>query len=92
MNGAFNKGWNYYSKGWKAGETIFIAALGMRDVVLSRATHDGLLWDYGIQILIWSSGPIGSSCSYYFNASTVYQAPQGYYGKSLGCPIYPVVE
>ena len=35
--GAFSKGWHFYTKGWKSGETFFCEVLGLRDTYSGRS-------------------------------------------------------
>ena len=88
VSGIWNRGWNFYTNGWKTGNTIFFDALGYRD------TYNGA----GAVVLVggegyfWASG--ASSASYgrtlYFLSGRV--NPQYALLRSCGFSVRPVKE
>ena len=65
ISGDYNMGYNFYTNGWKMGETIFLHALGHRDTYHGRNTGDGSLTFFG-EGYIWTAGSNSVERSHYF--------------------------
>ena len=89
VSGIWNRGWNFYTNGWKTGSTIFFDALGYRDTY-NGAT--GAVVGVGGEGDFWASG--ASTASYgrylYFRSGLVY--PQYTSNRSYGFPVRSVKE
>lgn len=60
VSGSFNKGWNFYSDGWKSGGTIFFEVLGFRDNYSGRGAT-GVVAFSQAEGLYWTSGAYSAS-------------------------------
>jgi len=89
VSGSFNKGWNFYTNGWKTGNTIFFDALGFRDTAngatgaVMRVGGDGDFWASGA-----SSASRGRNLD--FNSGGVRPQHAGF--RSYGFSVRPVSE
>ena len=88
VNGSYNSGWNFYTKGWYIGGTIFFDALGWRG---SSSGYNTLLY-VGTSTYYWTNG--ASSLSYardlYSVSSKV--ASCDIDPRSCGLTVRPVLE
>ena len=92
-NSSFNKGWNFYSQPNFTGNTVFFAALGVRDVYSGwiNASSGGTLISVGVWGTYLLSGLGPNYNVRYLIFSTDYIYPQiGYIG--YGSAIRPVSE
>ena len=92
VSGSFNKGWNFYTNGWKSGGTIFFEAFGFRDVYSGRTSGDGSIAFMSVRGCYWTAGAnsVSQGRDFYFNSSAVY--PQAFDRRSHGQPIRSVSE
>ena len=86
VSGIWNRGWNFYTNGWKTGNTIFFDALGYRD------TYNGAVVDVGGGGLFWASGASSASLGRYLDFHSGYMNPQGTLYRSFGFSVRPVKE
>ena len=89
VSGSFTKGWNFYTNGWKTGNTIFFDALGYRDTYNGATGAVGAVGGAGG---FWASGASSASNGrgLYFNSG--YVSPQGAGFRSYGFSVRPVSE
>lgn len=89
VSGVYNKGYNFYTNGWKTGGTIFFPSLGYRDVYTGGS---GGILSVGIDCDIWSAGALSeySGRIFGFNSSTM--NPQGVLVRSYGFSCRSVKE
>ena len=84
VSGSFNKGWNFYTNGWRNGLTIFFPTLGFRDTHTERSTGTGDILMYGDGGYYWTSGAItdihGRNMAFRDN----YVYPQDSFNRSYG--------
>ena len=89
VSGSFNKGFYFYTNGWKTGSTIFFDGLGVRDT-WGGAT--GAVVNVGGEGYFWASGASSASDGRYlgFTSGVVY--PQCAYDRSCGFSVRSVKE
>ena len=87
VNGNYNMGWNFYTNGWKKGNTIFFHGLGYRN---TNSNQTGTAYSTGI--FYWMSGAhstdFGRDLAAFSNA--IY--PQDNYNRSHGFCVRSVKE
>jgi hypothetical protein len=89
VSGSFTKGWNFYTNGWKTGNTIFFDALGYRD------TYNGAT---GAVVLVggeghfWASGASSASNGRFLGFCSGYVNPQFAHIRSYGFSVRSVKE
>ena len=89
VGGTWNKGWNYYTNGWKTGSTVFFAGLGYR-TVHNGAT--GTLAGNGKEGCFWTSGASTVTNARYIGFGTDYVAAQTADPHSYGFSVRSVKE
>ena len=89
VSGSFNKGWNFYTNGWRMGSTIFFEALGYRDTYNNAA---GVIVVVGIGGNYWLSGPSSTSYARFLSFYSNFVDPQFLYSRSYGFVVRPVKE
>ena len=89
VSGIWNRGWNFYTNGWKTGNTIFFDGLGYRDTY-NGAT--GAVVSVGGGGVFWASGASSASHGRFliFNSGGVY--PQRTDFRSFGFSVRSVKE
>ena len=92
VSGSFNKGWNFYTNGWRTGSTVFFHALGFRDIFSGRSSGTGAVAYVGGGGTFWASGASSASIGLHLNFSSDFVFPQGADGRSYGLPVRPVKE
>ena len=88
VSGNFNKGWYFYTSGWKTGNTIFFDALGLR----STSSKSGALTSVNISGFYWSAGAYSAESGRFFNFSTNYVDAQNFSARSYGLSVRSVKE
>ena len=81
----FDKGWNFYTNGWKTGNTIYFYAFGCRDVYSSRSTGVGLTAYVSEAGYYWAAGALTTVDSRCLNTYFGYVSPKGELVRSFGC-------
>ena len=89
VSGIWNRGWNFYTNGWKTGSTIFFDGLGLRDTY-NGAT--GAVVGVGEGGLFWASGASSASYGRYLIFGSGYVYPQGTHLRSCGFSVRSVKE
>ena len=92
MSGSFNKGWNFYTNGWKTGSTIFFHTFGLRDTSKARSTGTGALTYIFEDGDYWSSGAYSASGGRNFTFYNGGVSPQGWDNRSSGYAVRSVKE
>ena len=92
VSGSFNKGWNFYTNGWKTGSTIFFHTFGLRDTSNARSTGTGALTYIFDDGDYWSSGAYSASGGRNFTFYTGGVFPQGWDNRSSGYAVRSVKE
>lgn len=93
VNSAFNKGWKFYCQPNYQGATIFLQALGFRDIYNGRVntTNAGSIMEANTSGIYWSAGVSGiDTIDLYFTPSLVWPQHDGWRG--FGCTLLPVLE
>ena len=92
VSGSFNKGWNFYTNGWRTGGTVFFHALGFRDTYSGRSSGTGAVAYVSENGNYWASGAYSASNgrNLGFNSDGVY--PQGWGNRSYGDVVRPSSE
>ena len=88
ITGGFNKGWNFYTNGWKSGGTIFLSALGTRDTY----TTLGLLYKVLIDGYYYTDGVGTSGGGLYLAFGSGRINCQASQCRSMGNIIWPAKE
>lgn len=70
VSGSFNKGWNFYTMGWKNGETIFFGSMGC------RRNESGNIDEVLVDGHFWKTGAASSSTAYSMWIDAYYVFPQ----------------
>ena len=89
VSGIWNRGWNFYTNGWKTGNTIFFDALGYRDTYNGATGAVVLVGGGG---LFWASGASSASLGRFLDFYSGVVNPQGAGGRSYGFSVRPVKE
>ena len=89
ISGGFNKGWNFYTTGWKTGNTIFFGAIGYRDTY-SSAT--GGIMVVNLEVCYWQAGAASTTYGRYMGLSSSAIFPQHAGNRSYGLSCRPVLE
>ena len=92
VSGSFNKGWNYYTNGWKSGGLFFMIAPGYRDTASSRTTGLGLILDVGNVADFWNVGASSYIKARGLGFIKTVTNPQGEYFRSYGYCIYVILD
>ena len=92
VSGNINKGWNFYTNGWRIGNTVFFHALGIRDTNSGRPTGTGAVANAGEDGRYWSAGANSASGGRVMNFSSGYVSPQSWDIRSYGLTVRPVSE
>ena len=89
VSGIWNRGWNFYTNGWKTGSTIFFDALGYRDTYGGATGAVAYVGENGIY---WSAGAYSASYGrdLDFGSGGVY--PQDADTRSYGFSVRSVKE
>ena len=86
VNGSYNRGWHFYTDGWKTGITVLFDALGFRDVYSGRSTGIGAVTEVNSSGYYWANGTysITNSRGLLFGPTVVYAQDGGFvsYGNS----------
>ena len=86
VSGSYNRGWHFYTDGWKTGITVFFDALGFRDVYSGRSTGIGAVTEVNSSGYYWANGTysITNSRGLLFGPTVVYAQDGGFvsYGNS----------
>ena len=92
VSGSFNKGWNFYTNGWRIGNTVFFHALGWRDSFSGRPTGTGAVTHVYEGSRYWTSGAydVSGGRYMYFLSNCVY--PQDHFARSYGDTVRPAKE
>ena len=87
VNGAWDKGLNFYTNGWKTGGTIFLAALGFRDIYLNRPTANGEIGGANDSGLYWTAGARTTTFGrfFYFYTGGLYPDNGDYRSAGFTC-------
>jgi hypothetical protein len=91
VSGSFNKGWNFYTNGWKTGNTIFFNALGFRDTESGRSGTGNIISINGCSS-DWSVGASSTSLGLGVTCQISFVDPQNSYYRSCGHTCWPVKE
>ena len=88
VSGIWDRGCNFYTNGWKTGNTIFIDGLGYRDTyggtgAVVRVGEEGVFWSAG-------ASSTSNGRSLYFGSGSV--NPQNTGNRSYGCSVRSVKE
>ena len=89
VSGIWNRGWNFYTNGWKTGSTIFFDGLGFRDTY-GGAT--GAVVQVGGAGHFWASGASSASIGRGFGIYSGYVNPQHAGVRSYGFSVRSVKE
>lgn len=92
ISGNFLKGWNFYTKAWKSGETIFFEVLGFRDTNSKRPTGYGYVAYVNEEGRYFSSGTYSTVYGYYFSIANYAINTQDWGSRSFGLTIRPAIE
>ena len=85
VKGGFDKGWYFYTKPNKKGETVFFPASGFRYI-------SGSLSDVTMNVFYWVAGPgntVDGRCLFFYSG---YVRPLGYANRSCGFAVRPALE
>jgi len=82
IKGGFNKGWNFYTNGWKTGDVFFIPCIGYR-------SHDnGKVLDTNASSDFWTNGAKTTSYGRSLGINLLYNLfPQSYESRTYALPI-----
>ena len=89
VSGIWNRGWNFYTNGWKTGNTIFYCALGLRDY--KNGTNGAIVAVDGVGCF-WVSGASSTSNGRYFVFDLGGVGTQNMYSRSGGFSVRSVKE
>ena len=89
VSGIWNRGWNFYTNGWKTGNTIFFDALGYRNTY-NGAT--GAVDGVGAAGHFWSAGASSTSYDRFLGFRSGCVLPQHTDCRSYGYPVRSVKE
>ena len=92
VSGSFNKGWNFYTNGWRTGSTVFFHALGFRDTYSGRSSGTGAVAFVGEYGIYWSAGAYSASDSRNLSFSSGHVTPQDWNFRSSGRTVRSVSE
>ena len=84
VSDSFNQGWNFYTLGWKTGNTIFFSVLGFRDTYSGRSTGNGSIMNVGISSSYWSDGASSEIFGRFLSLSSGGIYPQNATYRSMG--------
>ena len=89
VSGIWNRGWNFYTNGWKTGNTIFFDALGYRETNNGATGAVVYVGEYGY---CWSAGASSPSYGRYLSFYSGRVSPQDTDLRSYGFSVRPVKE
>ena len=89
VSGIWNRGWNFYTNGWKTGSTIFFDALGYRDTYNGGT---GAVVTVGVGGVFWSAGASSTSNGRSLYSYSSFVTPQDSGVRSYGFSIKTVKE
>ena len=92
VSGSFNKGWNFYTNGWKSGSTIFFSALGFRDTYSNHSTGTGAVAYVSEDGVYWAAGAYSASRGRDLSFNSGEMNPQGWRLRSPGFSVLSVKE
>ena len=88
VSGSFNKGWNFYTNGWKQGDVFFCYALGFRDI----EGLAGAIVNVTISGGVWLAGAVSSAKGRFVSFFSSLVDPQNTNTRSKGFSIRPTLE
>jgi len=91
ISGNYNRGWNFYTNGWKTGNTFFFAAIGFRDVYSGRSGTGAVDFD-GEDGSFWEVGASSISNGCVLNIGSGYVSPHNGNARSFGYFCWAVRE
>ncbi len=91
VSGSFNKGWNFYTNGWRTGSTIFFHSLGFRDTNRGRGATGNLGYSFECGFY-WLSGAYSASAGRYLDLSSGWVGPNDSRDRSDGNLVRPTKE
>ncbi len=88
----YHKGWNFYTNGWKTGNTVYLKALGYRDMRGGSPTGTGAVTCVNENGRFWSAGAYSSIYARRLDFYSSYIYPLDYSYRSFGSTIWAVLE
>ena len=92
ITGVWNKGWLFYTNGWKSGNTIFFSALGFRDTDSQRPSGTGDIAYANVDGQYWTVGAFSQFYSNYLLFEQGYIYPFTSFARSFGINCSSVKE
>ena len=92
VSGSSNKGWNFYTNGWRTGSTVFFHALGFRDTYSGRSSGTGDVAYVGESGFFWSAGAYSASSGRSLGFGSGGVGPQSREDRSYGFTVRSASE